>query len=226
MLKVASGAVISGIIGGGLGALLSEAHDVNVGWRGDNYFFKIGLQQWNINKIIAIVLGSAASALMGGGVSYFYFTPEGTVARAIKTVKSVDHRLLECISESVGYSDFAKRIQFYFTRASFPTIAAFQYLTKKKHELVKILSNLTEIVHRADDCHHLKNDIEDLIDSIHSMIPVMKKGMDLIMEDPSFQTKWHAHIIEELARINVMVRNAGPQFFNELSWGGGSYLHN
>jgi len=203
-LKVATGTAVSGAIGCGLSALLAYACNWEKIYHRD---LKSGLltSHWQFEKTKSMIICSiatVASSLIGGYISYCYFTPEGQVNSAGKTVKSVDIELLHLINTSTDYDQFYDKIKFFFKKSSFPTIVVFEYLDKKRSGLLWAKEILEQLLKKIAEYQHLEYEIVDLLDSINTMMPMIEKGIDIIRSDPSFDAKWEAHMLEK--RLHAM----------------------
>jgi len=199
-LKVAAGTIASGAIGGGLAVLLTRLVRVGLdctiydnGW--------IGIRgEWDLSRTVICSLATAASALLGGSISYYCFTPEGKLSRAAKKVKSVDQSLLHSIDTSQTIEEFAKKIQFHYKNSSFPTIAAFEHLQLKRPELISAKEALENLLKNSVDYPQLEAEINELLSSIDTMLLLIEQGVDLIRSDAAFETKWQAYMLEKRLR--------------------------
>lgn len=78
-LKVAASAIVSGVVGNSIAVSLTKlgSFDLNV----SAHYKCLGVS-WtarNLNSKLVNSIATVASALIGGGVSYYYFTPEGEI---------------------------------------------------------------------------------------------------------------------------------------------------
>ncbi len=198
-LKVAAGTIAGGAVGGGLAVLLTRLGEVGLDCTIHNGW--IGFRgQWDLSRTLVCSFATTASALLGGCISYGYFTPEGKLSRAAEKVKSVDQRLLKYIQNSQNVEEFAKKIQFHYKNSSFPTIAALEYLQLKRPELLSAKEALENLLKNSTDYPQLEAEINELLSFIDTILPAIEQGVVLIRSDAAFETKWQAYMLEKELR--------------------------